>query len=154
MSLKKLDILLADDDTDDCLFFKDALEALPVFTKFTAVHDGEQLMQLLTDEAKKLPDILFLDLNMPRKNGFECLTEIKQNKKLKNLPVVIFSTSIEQEVVNLLYDNGAHFFIRKPAEFALFKKIILFTLKLIMQENVLKPEKENFVLSIEHSLIV
>ena len=154
MSLKQLDILLADDDTDDCLFFKDALAGMPVLTKLTAVHDGEQLMQLLTHEKNGLPDILFLDLNMPRKNGFECLTEIKQNKKLKNLPVVIFSTSFEQEVVNLLYDNGAHFFIRKPSEFALFKKIILYTLTLIMMENVSKPTKENFVLTIENSLTI
>ena len=79
MSLKQLDILLADDDLDDCLFFKDALEDMPAYTKFTAVHDGEQLMQLLTHEKNGLPDILFLDLNMPRKNGFECLTEIRQN---------------------------------------------------------------------------
>lgn len=149
MSLKQLDILLADDDLDDCLFFKDALEGMPVYTKFTAVHDGEQLMQLLTHEKTRLPDILFLDLNMPRKNGFECLTEIRQNKKLKGLPVVIFSTSFEQEVVNLLYDNGAHFFIRKPSEFALFKKIILYTIALIMPENISRPEKENFVISLQ-----
>ena len=154
MSLKQLNILLADDDLDDCLFFKEALEGMPVNTHLTAVHDGEQLMQLLANEKIKLPDILFLDLNMPRKNGFECLTEIKQNKKLKDLPVVIFSTSFEQEVVNLLYDNGAHFFIRKPSEFASFKKIILYTLTLIMLENVSKPAKENFVLTLENSVIV
>ena len=115
MNLKHLDILLADDDTDDCLFFKEAVEAMPISTHLTAVHDGEQLMQLLTSETGKLPHLLFLDINMPRKNGFECLSEIKQNKKLKDLPVVIFSTSFEQEVVNLLYDNGAQFFIRKPS---------------------------------------
>ena len=154
MSLKQLYILLADDDTDDCLFFKEALEGMPVSTQFTAVHDGEQLMQLLTNKTIKLPDLLFLDLNMPRKNGFECLTEIKQHEKLKALPVVIFSTSFEQEVVNLLYDNGAHFFIRKPSEFVLFKKIILHTLTLLMPGNVLKPTKESFVISIENSLSV
>ena len=154
MSVQQLNILLADDDPDDCIFFKEALESIPVLTQLTAVHDGEQLMQLLTNKTIKLPDILFLDLNMPRKNGFECLTEIKQNKKLKALPVVIFSTSFEQEVVNLLYDNGAHFFIRKPSEFVLFKKIILHTLTLLMPGNVLKPTKESFVISIENSLSV
>ena len=153
MSLKQLYILLADDDTDDCLFFKEALEGMPVSTQFTAVHDGEQLMQLLTNKTIKLPDLLFLDLNMPRKNGFECLTEIKQHEKLKALPVVIFSTSFEQEVVNLLYNNGAHFFIRKPSEFVLFKKIILYTLTLIMLNNIAQPDRENFVLSMEGDLI-
>ena len=151
MILQQINILLADDDTDDCFFFKEAIEELTVSTNLTAVHDGEQLMQLLTDETKELPHILFLDLNMPRKNGFECLAEIKQNKKLGDLPVVIFSTSFEQEVVNLLYDNGAQYFIRKPSEFSQYKKIIHQTLALILQENNLPPTKENFVLTVENN---
>lgn len=155
MNLNELNILLADDDTDDCLFFEEALAELSEPVNFTAVHDGEQLMQLLINETNKLPQILFLDLNMPRKNGFECLAEIKQDRKLKNLPVVIFSTSFEQEVVNLLYDNGAHYFIRKPSEFALFKKMILHSITLIMQAgNSTQPAKENFILTVENSLAI
>ena len=161
MNLKQLDILLADDDTDDCLFFKDALEAMPIVTLFTAVHDGEQLMQYLNNKTNKLPDILFLDLNMPRKNGFECLSEIKLNKNLKNIPIVIFSTSFEKEVVKQLYQNGAQYFIRKPAEFAQFKKIILYVLTLIKEyqpakhaENIPQPAKENFVLTVENSVAI
>ena len=152
MNLTELHILLADDDKDDCLFFEEAIAELTTTTNFTTVHNGEQLMQLLTNETMKLPDILFLDLNMPRKNGFECLAEIKSNSKLKYLPVVIFSTSYEQDVVNLLYDNGAHYFIRKPSEFTLFKKIILHTLLLILQlGSSTQPAKENFVLTVENS---
>ena len=155
MNLSELHILLADDDKDDCLFFEEAIAGLIPSTNFTAMHNGEQLMQLLSNQTGKLPHILFLDLNMPRKNGFECLAEIKQNKKLKNLPVVIFSTSFEQEVVNRLYDNGAQYFIRKPSEFSLFKKIILHTLNLIMQEaKVTQPAKEDFVLTVENSLTI
>src|ERR1019366_5867845 len=122
--LTHLNILLADDDIDDCQFFEEALDELPISTHFTAVHDGEQLMQLLTNETNELPDILFLDLNMPRKNGFECLNEIKLNKKLQQLSVILFSTSLDQEVVNLLYKNGAQYFIRKPTEFPKFQRII------------------------------
>jgi CheY-like chemotaxis protein len=161
MSLQVLNILLADDDTDDCLFFKDALAGMPVSTKFTAVHDGEQLMQLLKLENNELPHILFLDLNMPRKNGFECLTELKQNKDLNNLPVVVFSTSFEKEVVNLLYESGAQYFIRKPSEFAQFQKIIFHVITLVTQHLlsgeatvIVQPGKENFVLSVENILIV
>src|ERR1035438_3420451 len=124
MSLKHLKILLADDDIDDCVFFKDALKDLVISTNLTTVHDGEQLMHLLVNETIEFPHVLFLDLNMPRKNGFECLSEIKSSEKLKSLPVIIFSTSFEQEVVNLLYKNGAQYFIRKPSEFPQFKKII------------------------------
>ncbi len=154
MNLKQLNILLADDDTDDCIFFKEALEELPLSTHLTTVHDGEQLMQLLTNETNELPHVLFLDLNMPRKNGFECLSEIKLNKKLKQLPVIIFSTSFEQEVVNLLYKNGAQYFIRKPSEFSQFKKIIQQTLTLIAQGNISQPTRENFVLTVQNSLII
>ena len=154
MNVKQLNILLADDDTDDCLFFKDALEGIPISVELTAVHDGEQLMQLLNNQANRLPHILFLDLNMPRKNGFECLAEIKQNKKLNHIPVVIFSTSFEKEVVNKLYENGAKYFIRKPSEFLQFKKIILYVLTLLIQENISQPAKENFVLTVEDNLNV
>ena len=117
-----LNILLADDDSDDCLFFNKALKELTIPNILKIVHDGEQLMHLLINETPELPHILFLDLNMPRKNGFECLTEIKLSEKLKQLPVIVFSTSFEQEMVNLLYKNGAQYFIRKPSEFLQFKK--------------------------------
>jgi CheY-like chemotaxis protein len=151
MTVKHLDILLADDDTDDCTFFEEALAELPISTKLTAVHDGEKLMQLLYEETGKLPHILFLDLNMPRKNGFECLAEIKGNKKLQQLPVIILSTSYEQEVVNLLFQNGAQYFIRKPSAFAQFKKIILHALTLITEQHVTQPAKALFVLTVENS---
>jgi CheY-like chemotaxis protein len=152
MNVKQLNILLADDDTDDCLFFKDALEGIPISVELTAVHDGEQLMQFLNNETNRLPHILFLDLNMPRKNGFECLAEIKLNQKLNHIPVVIFSTSFEKEVVNKLYETGAKYFIRKPSEFSQFKKIILYVLTLLLQENISQPTKENFVLTVENNL--
>jgi CheY-like chemotaxis protein len=147
--LKPLNILLADDDTDDCSFFKEAVEELLLSTQLTAVNDGEQLMQLLTNETNELPDVLFLDLNMPRKNGFECLSEIKGNQKLRQLPVIIFSTSFEQEVVNLLYKNGAQYFIRKPSEISQFKKIIHQTFI-----TLIIPTRENFVLTVQNSLII
>ena len=98
----------------------------------------------LLNKTPQLPDVLFLDLNMPRKNGFECLSEIKLSDKLKQIPVIVFSTSFEQEVVNRLYQNGAHYFIRKPSEFSQFKKIIQQTLLLIIQQNTKQPIEKNF----------
>jgi CheY-like chemotaxis protein len=154
MNSKQLNILLADDDTDDCIFFKEALKELLLSTHLTTVNDGEQLMQLLTNESNVLPHVLFLDLNMPRKNGFECLTEIKLSKKLKQLPVIIFSTSFEEGVVNLLYKNGAQYFIRKPSEFLKLKKILQQSLALITKENISQPTRENFVISVQTSLII
>jgi len=153
MNLKHLNILLADDDIDDCDFFKQALNELPLSTFLIAVNDGEQLMEQLTNETNILPDVLFLDLNMPRKNGFECLLEIKLNEKLKHFPIIMFSTSLEQEVVNRLYKDGAQYFIRKPTEYAKFKKMIQQALTLITNENISQPTRENFVLTVQAELI-
>jgi CheY-like chemotaxis protein len=147
---KVLSILLADDDKDDRFFFKMALDALISPTELVAVVDGEKLMEYLSENSHQLPDVLFLDLNMPRKNGFECLSEIKTNPDLVSLRVIIFSTSYEQEVVNLLYLNGAQYFMRKPAEFAQLKKIIQQTVALISNGSMLQPERAQFVLTVQN----
>lgn len=145
MNSNAINILLADDDKDDCILFKDALEELPLSTNLTTIHDGEKLMTLLRS-TRKLPEVLFLDLNMPRKNGFECLSEIRRHKNLRHLPVIIFSTSFDQEIVKLLYKNGAHYYIRKPNDFERLKQVIYEALRSAIQTKLLQPSLENFVL--------
>jgi CheY-like chemotaxis protein len=147
MNQAMLNLLLADDDADDCTFFKEALDDLAVSTKLTTVNDGVQLMQLLIAKDTFLPDVLYLDLNMPRKNGFDCLTEIKQNQKLKQLPVIIFSTSFDRQVVDRLHEHGANYYIRKPAEFSNLKKVLFKSLNLLTTEGNGQPTKEKFVLT-------
>ncbi|MBA3664172.1 MAG: response regulator [Bacteroidetes bacterium] len=130
MNTEKLHILLADDDKDDRFLFQEALSELPLATELKTVHDGEQLMAYLMDNAQNLPDVLFLDLNMPRKTGFECLSEIKITDELMQLPVIMFSTSYprdmnyEQDMIKMLYKIGATDYIRKPANFAELKEVI------------------------------
>ncbi|HTE30014.1 MAG TPA: response regulator [Chryseolinea sp.] len=142
-------ILLADDDNDDCLLFTDALNDLPLATNLTTVRHGEDLMLHLYAK-NELPDLLFLDLNMPRKNGFECLTEIKRNEKLKTIPVIIFSTSYAPEIVNLLYKNGAQHYVCKPNSFEQLVEIIHRAITLTLQKNhVTQIPIEEFVLSPE-----
>jgi CheY-like chemotaxis protein len=140
-------LLLADDDSDDCIFFREALEDLPFRSTLTTVNDGVELMQHLNKKEAQLPDLLFLDLNMPRKNGFECLEEINLRKNLAQLPVIIFSTSYDPAVINLLYENGARYYIRKPAEFAKLKQAIHTGISLASVPDWKKPSKEDFVLS-------
>ncbi len=139
-------LLLADDDEDDCLFFKEALDEIAVDTTLSTVHDGVHLMDYLKTTISNLPDVLFLDLNMPRKNGLECLDEIKNDEKLKNLPVIIFSTSLDSEIVDKLYQNGASFYIRKPGEFSKLKNVIEKALTIASQNNFKQPERANFIL--------
>ncbi|MFM9984272.1 MAG: response regulator [Flavobacteriales bacterium] len=146
MSAKQLKILLADDDTDDCGFFKKALAALPLSTCLIVVNDGEQLMHQLLNETNELPDVLFLDLNMPRKNGMECLAEIKQNEKFKDLPVVIFSTVNNEAVMRTLFKAGAHIYIRKPGDFKQLKEVINNAIP-IASEKVFSTSRVNYVLN-------
>ncbi len=139
------DILLADDDMDDCMFFREALEALPFSTSSTFVNDGEELMHFLTKNLKKLPEVLFLDLNMPRKSGFQCLTEIKTNDRLDRIPVVIISTSYDRSVADALYQIGASYYIKKPIGFSQLQELISLAIGLILGKKV-RPDKENFLL--------
>lgn len=147
MNKQNYNVLLADDDEDDCAFFKDALDELSLPVSLVIVNDGVQLMDFLADTiSHNLPDILFLDLNMPRKNGSECLKEIKESEELKNLPVIIFSTSLDNNIVDLMYNKGATYYIRKPAEFSKLKKVIEIAITIASENNFKQPLREHFIL--------
>lgn len=141
-----LHLLLADDDRDDCLFFEEALNDLPVDVSLTTVNDGVSLMDLLSISNSQLPDILFLDLNMPRKSGLDCLLEIRAIKSLRGLKIVIFTTSFDIQTVNLLYNEGADYFIRKPGDFSALKKVILRAISLTTTDSLAQPARDKFVL--------
>lgn len=141
-------LLLADDDADDRFFFKDALSELSIPNRLTTVNDGEQLMNYLFANSGKLPDVLFLDLNMPRKNGSECLKEIKLNKKLQQLPVIIYSTSLHESVANELYANGAHYYIQKT-DLKELQYMLLHILTMITEKKFLRPSRNKFILILD-----
>ncbi len=142
----KHNLLLADDDLDDCAFFKEVLEELRIPTNLTIINDGVELISYLAKNSNNLPDVLFLDLNMPLKNGFECLSELRMDEKLKHLPVIIFSTSFDIAVVNSLYEKGANYYVRKPAEFIKLKKVVQAVLDLISKKSHILSSKEDFIL--------
>ncbi|MEW6469128.1 MAG: response regulator [Bacteroidota bacterium] len=144
---KPLSILLADDDPDDRFFFDKALKTLPIATRFSTVENGEELMARLRSADTVLPDILFLDLNMPRKNGSECLSEIHSDETLRRLPVVIYSTSLHEDIADQLYDKGAYFYIRKT-DLAELKKILLHVLTLLVQNKFTRPPRSKFIMSL------
>jgi len=149
MNQDVLHILLADDDDDDRLFFRDAIEDVKVKTILTIVNDGEELMQYLNKPDTRLPNLLFLDLNMPRKNGIECLKEIRANSKLKDISVAIYSTSaLEKDVEDTLV-YGANIYIKKPNDFELLKIIIDKVITINWQYHTSGLNRENFILNIQ-----
>ncbi len=147
MTISPLHLLLADDDLDDCFLFKEALDELTVSAILTTVNNGVQLIQVLSAKEAPLPAALFLDLNLPLKNGFECLAEIKLMDKLLNLPVIIYSTSLNWEVIDELYENGALFYVRKPGEFDKLKKVLSEAITLISQNKISQLAREKFILN-------
>lgn len=143
-------VVLADDDADDCLVFEDALREVNIHTLLTVSNDGVELMTALEENVTEPPppDVIFLDLNMPRKNGFECLDEIRDTPKLKNIPIVIFSTSSSRDAVEKAYKKGANHYICKPSSYELLKKSIEYVLNLDLW-NKPQPPKDKFLLAIQ-----
>lgn len=124
MEKEPLRIFLADDDEADRLLFKEAFNELKMETIIYTVNDGVQLMQKLSKEDTPLPQLLFLDLNMPRKNGLECLKEIKSSKRLKDIFVAIYSTSSSEKDIELTFLHGANIYINKPTDFNVLKQML------------------------------
>ncbi len=145
---KTIRILLADDDEDDKLFFKDAIEELPIKTSVTLVNDGEKLMNYLLDAKVILPHVIFLDLNMPVKSGMECLTEIRNNDKLKDLSIAIYSTSLSSSDIEETFIRGANIYINKPNDFDALKTVLNKVICTNWQYLNSSLNKETFLLSI------
>jgi len=138
-------ILLADNDEDDRHMFQEVLTKNSISAFLMTVADGERLMNVLS--TLPLPDLIFLDINMPRKNGIECLTEIRSNKKFDNVPVFMFSTSWYKEEIDATYEKGANLYIPKLFFFSEQKTIIEKLFSVHWKDYLAKIPREQFVLS-------
>jgi CheY-like chemotaxis protein len=144
-------IFLADDDADDRLFFEEALEEISLATELTFATDGVELMAALEEIVTEMPPpphVIFLDINMPRKNGIECLKEIRENPRMKDIPVVIFSTTANENSIETTYSLGANCYICKPSSHQLLIKAIETVLALNLWEQNQQLSKEKFVVTI------
>lgn len=139
-------IFLADDDEDDRLLFTDAFEELKITTKVKTFNDGAELMDYLNDENAILPEILFLDLNMPKKNGLECLGEIKASNRFSDMAVAIYSTSSSEDHIEETFIKGANIYIKKPNDFQVLKKVLLDVVTMNWQFHTSGMNKDNFLL--------
>ncbi|WNM18361.1 response regulator [Flavobacterium capsici] len=146
MQKEFITIALADDDEDDRLFFTDAFEELKINTNVTTCNDGVELMEYLLNPDTILPNILFLDLNMPRKNGFECLLDIRKEKKFNDIAIAIYSTSSSEEDIENTFVHGANIYIKKPSDFNTLKKVLSEVVTLNWQYHTSGLNKENFLL--------
>lgn len=142
-------VLLADDDEDDRLIFKEAFEQLKIQTRVEFVSDGIELMDYLNNTEELQPDILFLDLNMPKKSGHACVDEIKKNDNLKNLIIAIYSTSSSEEDIEKAFIKGAHIYIKKPKDFDSLKKIVGDVMSINWQYHTTSLDRDNFMIRVK-----
>lgn len=142
-----MNIFLADDDPDDCTLFEDALQIITPSYVLTTAFDGQELMETLQEKVPPPPDLIFLDLNMPRKTGVDCLKEIRTNQKLKSIPVIILSTSSQTQYIEETYKLGANRYIQKPNSFAELKTAISSVLAIDWTTNFEQPPRNHFFVS-------
>jgi CheY-like chemotaxis protein len=120
---RAITILLVDDDPDDQLLVREALAEVSVPIDLRVVGDGMEMLDYLRRQGKFIktpaprPDLILLDLNMPRMSGHEALAEIKQDPRYRSIPVVVLTTSSQEDDVDRTYELGANSFITKPSTF-------------------------------------
>lgn len=123
-----IDILLVEDDSGDVELTREGLRDAKMAINLNVVNDGEKAMKYLRNEAPYTdavrPDLIFLDLNMPRKDGRETLMEIKADESLRSIPVVVLTTSDAEADIVKCYDSGANCYITKPVGFDAFTRVV------------------------------
>lgn len=140
---KKWNILLTEDDEDDQFFFEKALLDLKMRMQLTILDNGEKLLNYLVANTTCLPDVLFLDINLPRKDGIQCLLAIKQNAALQHIPVVMCSTFFNKALGEKLFLMGAYCFVQK-CNYSEFTGAINAVFALLKAGH--RPGREDFVM--------
>jgi CheY-like chemotaxis protein len=121
---KNFNVVLVDDDSEDRMIFNEALKSLKLDIDIQLLKNGAEALEYLNTSVFP-PDIIFLDLNMPVMGGKECLVKIKQNDKLKNLCIAIYSTSADEEDIQDTLILGANVYLKKPDNFDQLRQMLL-----------------------------
>ena len=147
MALESLRIFLVDDDEDDRQFFADALQALEMNTELKEFINGKDCIDHLS-KGINLPNLLFLDLNMPVMNGFECLELIRKNERLSDIMIAIYSTSSSNQDIEDTFSKGANIYIKKPSSFSDLKTSLKQVIKMNWAYHINDFKRENFLLKV------
>lgn len=140
-----INIFLADDDEDDRELFTEIIHKVNGPVDLISTSNGSELFSKLKECSDKLPDLLFLDLNMPGKDGRECLKEMKSNTLFMNLPVIICSTSSSPDDINYAYEKGADLYLIKPTKVATYFNMLKGVLAMFVNEKLPVRDRQKFV---------
>lgn len=143
--MPNLNVLFVDDDTEESYLFNEALEHAHLNINLSRANDGNDLIHYLMNQPT--PDLVFMDINMPYKDGLEALTEIRSNPKFKSLPLIIYSTTKNEQSINACYEKGADMFVIKPDDFDELQQVVK---KVLTHDwkNYRRISRESFVVTV------
>jgi CheY-like chemotaxis protein len=141
-----LRLLLVDDDVDDCILFKDAIAETGLHATIEVAHEGEKIMQLFNTRAERLPHLIFLDLNMPKVSGADCLREIRRASYLNGIPVIIFTNSMNEWDIEETFSRGANLYIQKPTNYQSLVSILSKVLLLDWRKYTSERKRSSYVI--------
>lgn len=142
---KPISILLADDDEDDRDFFTDIIHQVNGPVEVVCTTNGSELFKKLKQLSENLPDLLFLDLNMPGKDGRECLCEMKSNERFRGMQVIVCSTSSSPDDINYAYDKGADLYLVKPTSHGTYYDMLKNVLDMFLNKKLPVRDRQKFV---------
>lgn len=143
--MNQLRIMLVDDDADDREIFKLAISQINDRLDLKMFTNGEEIVDYLRGPNKTLPNLLFLDLNMPSMNGIECLKEIKQDPGLKHITVIVYSTSSAEKDIEQTFLEGANIYLNKPSDFETLKDSVKKIIAIDWQYHTSILNRDNFL---------
>ena len=126
--MKVVHILLVEDNEGDILLIREAFEDAKIILELSVAKDGKEAVSFLDKQEKyadaRMPDLILLDINLPKKNGHEVLRYIKESEKLRHIPVIMLTTSSSERDINLSYEHHANCYIAKPIDVNDFLTIV------------------------------
>lgn len=138
-------IYLAEDDIDDVDFFNEALQEISTGYTLTVLSNGEELVQAV-NTSETLPDIIFIDVNMPKMDGIQALVSLNNEGRIKNIPIIIYSTSSNEDHIIKAYNNGACHYFTKPNNFDILTNKIRDFLSVNWSETKIPVPFEKFAI--------
>lgn len=143
-----LHIVLAEDDRDDVLIFQLAIDSLPLTVQLTHEDDGEKLLALLR---RLIPDIIFLDTHLPRKNGINCIMEIRKEKKFDNVPVIMYTAHKDEKSIEDSFAAGANFYLLKSNSVTELAQRLGMILSVKWKKFAYYPPRSQFVIGPDYA---
>ncbi|WP_336961116.1 response regulator [Chryseobacterium contaminans] len=148
MNKEFLNVIIADNDENTLIFFKNIFKELKISIKVQCFSNGKDMMEYLNNNDAVVPEIVFIKYTIPGKEAMECIDEIKANSKFSNLVTAVYDEEISENEIEETFVKGNNIFMRKPADFGALKKMLTEIITINWQYYTSGLNKDNFILKV------